>query len=138
MTAVLPLPHTANLHLPAAWELFHGASAFSNMHTGQLIKAVLDGQRPTISPQLHAWRELEMLVTLCWSGEPAERPSFDQVVQCLQLMLQLLADSGGSAVNPILSVVGNSGSLQETAEAAAGLSGEVLSAAGSAEGYMVC
>lgn len=38
--------------------------------------------------------EFALLMRSCWEPEPASRPSFDQVVTCLELMLDNLSSEG--------------------------------------------
>ena len=55
----------------------------------QVAKAVAyDGLRPHLAPHLPP--ELAALVKACWSGNPAERPTFATIVQQLQGILQAI------------------------------------------------
>eukprot|EP00775_Hariotina_reticulata_P008299 gene8299-8484_t len=68
------------------WELFTGTSAFKNLHYGAVVqRVVVGGQRPPI-PQI-APEEYCLLMTRCWDACSHARPTFKQIAECLQLML---------------------------------------------------
>lgn len=53
----------------------------------QMAKAVVAGERPTLSSQEMDDPETEVLRSLmmaCWNDEPAERPSFEEIVKELE------------------------------------------------------
>ncbi|WIA28307.1 hypothetical protein OEZ86_010858 [Tetradesmus obliquus] len=67
------------------WELFTGSSAFKG-HFGNVVQRVVAGERPPLPEE--APEEYSLLMTSCWCADPRQRPSFEQVVECLGLMLQ--------------------------------------------------
>eukprot|EP01113_Clastostelium_recurvatum_P037327 TRINITY_DN5441_c0_g1_i2.p1 TRINITY_DN5441_c0_g1~~TRINITY_DN5441_c0_g1_i2.p1 ORF type:complete len:1266 (-),score=243.35 TRINITY_DN5441_c0_g1_i2:47-3844(-) len=69
------------------WEVFHRSVPFPSLTPAQVILEVTKGGRPSIDPALtpHPYRTLMME---CWTHNPAERPSFQQIVQRLQLHQQ--------------------------------------------------
>jgi hypothetical protein len=83
------------------WELISGSVAFGNMHYGEVVERVgLQGERLPI-PE-HTPEEYALLMGSCWSENPAARPTFLQVSECLNLMVasvqQQLAAQGCSGV----------------------------------------
>ncbi|WIA08244.1 hypothetical protein OEZ85_007689 [Tetradesmus obliquus] len=67
------------------WELFTASSAFKG-HFGNVVQRVVAGERPPLPEE--APEEYNLLMTSCWCADPRQRPSFEQVVECLGLMLQ--------------------------------------------------
>ena len=70
------------------------------MHYGEVVERVgLRGERPPVpenTPEAYA-----LLMASCWQEQPAARPSFPQIIECLQIMLaslqqQLASGSGGA------------------------------------------
>eukprot|EP00878_Enallax_costatus_P005213 GHUV01005479.1.p1 GENE.GHUV01005479.1~~GHUV01005479.1.p1 ORF type:complete len:661 (+),score=159.36 GHUV01005479.1:2184-4166(+) len=68
------------------WELLTGRTAFSGLHYGAIIERVaLMGERPPVpsgTPE-----DYTLLMCSCWSADPDQRPTFDQVVRCMDIMI---------------------------------------------------
>ncbi|KAF8065521.1 STY13 [Scenedesmus sp. PABB004] len=83
------------------WELFSLQQAFKHLHMGQLLQTVVvDGLRPYVSSCIPD--DYALLMCRCWAKSPAQRPSAEQLLECLQLMLDdreaaLAADAGVAA-----------------------------------------
>eukprot|EP00877_Chromochloris_zofingiensis_P009686 jgi/Chrzof1/4971/Cz15g06230.t1 len=74
------------------WEVFTGEMAFQNFHYGEVIERVaLQGERPDV-PE-HAPEDFALIMTSCWHADPTLRPSFTQVVDCLDIMLAATPDN---------------------------------------------
>eukprot|EP00955_Chlamydomonas_euryale_P067022 359718-Chlamydomonas_euryale.AAC.6 len=58
------------------------AQPFAGMPAGDIRAAVLSGQRPEVP--LSAPRVLSEIVAACWADEPADRPSFEKVLDMLK------------------------------------------------------
>lgn len=74
-------------HLPAAddtTKVFTNAVPFSHLRDGQVIMQVVIEKRTPPRPQLDAWlgltNEIWELMQHCWSYEPEERPSMNDVM----------------------------------------------------------
>ena len=85
----------------AVWELITGSVAFGRMHYGEVVERVgLQGERPPFPEQTP--EEYSLLMSSCWGENPSARPSFEQVAECLNLMVasvqQQLAAEGCSGV----------------------------------------
>lgn len=68
------------------WELLTGRVAFSGLHYGAIIERVaLMGERPAVPPGTP--EDFSLLMCSCWSADPEQRPTFDQVMRCLDIMI---------------------------------------------------
>ena len=77
------------LRAVAVWELLTTRTAFKNEHYGSIIHQVVEGgRRPTIPTD--APEDYALLMEACWANNPAARPTFEQVLECLSIMLQSL------------------------------------------------
>uniref|UniRef100_A0A7R9VLW3 non-specific serine/threonine protein kinase n=1 Tax=Chlamydomonas euryale TaxID=1486919 RepID=A0A7R9VLW3_9CHLO len=63
-------------------EMMAKAQPFAGMPAGDIRAAVLSGQRPEVP--LSAPRVLSEIVAACWADEPADRPSFEKVLDMLK------------------------------------------------------
>ena len=78
------------------WELFTGSQAFAGRHVAEVIQTVaLEGKRPHIPPD--APEEYALLMRSCWAADAAERPSFESILTCINLMLQHCDGDAASA-----------------------------------------
>ncbi|KAF8066337.1 Map3k12 [Scenedesmus sp. PABB004] len=68
------------------WELLTGRAAYSGQHYGAIIEHVaLLGERPAVPAA--APEDFSLLMGSCWHADPAQRPTFEQVVRCLDIMI---------------------------------------------------
>jgi len=77
--------------------------------------------------------EFTLLMRSCWEPEPASRPTFDQVVTCLELMLDNLSTEGsrdgdGQNVSDMLPAAGRDGAAGRPEQVAPMPAGGVASA----------
>eukprot|EP00742_Colponemidia_sp_Colp-10_P010665 GILJ01011735.1.p1 GENE.GILJ01011735.1~~GILJ01011735.1.p1 ORF type:complete len:610 (+),score=61.32 GILJ01011735.1:256-1830(+) len=70
------------------WEIWTGLTPFENCDSKEISRKVLAGIRPDI-PE-HTPYALKLLLTRCWSADPADRPSAGQLLATLEDV----ADSG--------------------------------------------
>eukprot|EP00775_Hariotina_reticulata_P005704 gene5704-5944_t len=77
------------------WELYTNQQAHAGLHYGAVVeRVVLQGVRPVVPS--HMPSEYAVLMTSCWDANPSKRPTFSQVLTCLELMLDsLTSDSEG-------------------------------------------
>lgn len=64
------------------WELYTGGTAFSNIPGPHIGHAITTGKRPIFS--LATPPAYQLLAETCWSPDPEARPTFPQIIQCLQ------------------------------------------------------
>eukprot|EP00775_Hariotina_reticulata_P006955 gene6955-7171_t len=77
------------------WELYTNKPAYKGMHYGAVVERVVVQQdRPAIPD--HMPEEFALLMRACWDPDPAHRPSFNQIITCLELMLDNLSSEPGS------------------------------------------
>lgn len=70
--------HCYGCVLSAVWELLTSRTAFSGLHYGAIIERVaLMGERPSVPSG--APEDYALLMCSCWSADPEQRPTFDQV-----------------------------------------------------------
>ena len=78
---------------PPYRELFTGRAAFERTHYGEVFERVaVRGERPPVPdamPDPYA-----LLMTSCWAADPAERPDFAGVRECLRIMLREASGDG--------------------------------------------
>ncbi|PNH06403.1 putative serine/threonine-protein kinase [Tetrabaena socialis] len=68
------------------WELYVGSRPYTGLSAGEVVHRVLSGARPAFPRAAPpAWKEL---AGECWAQLPEQRPSFEQVVQALQALLE--------------------------------------------------
>jgi hypothetical protein len=78
------------------WEVLTGSQAFAGRHVAEVIQTVaLEGKRPPIPPD--SPEEYSLLMSSCWAADAAERPSFESILTCINLMLQ---HCDGEAASP--------------------------------------
>lgn len=66
------------------YEVITGKVAFQNFSTSfQLQKKVSDGYRPEFPFEMEINEDVKDLIQRCWSGEPSERPSFEEIADFL-------------------------------------------------------
>ncbi|KAG1661344.1 hypothetical protein FOA52_005906 [Chlamydomonas sp. UWO 241] len=71
------------------WELFTGLRPYGNTKQQQLVEeVVMRGLRPTFPP--HTPPNYKQLAQECWSGAPAQRPTFKDVLLLLNTMLDAM------------------------------------------------
>lgn len=70
------------------WELASRAFPFERMTPLQIITAVCDGVRPAVPDGCDS--SLEALMLACWQPTPAQRPSFEQIINMLNTTTQTL------------------------------------------------
>ncbi|KAG0617301.1 hypothetical protein M758_5G179700 [Ceratodon purpureus] len=63
------------------YEVITGHIPFQDLR-GECYNVVIEGRRPEL-PQ-HIDLELKELLTRCWKKNPSERPSFEEIVECLK------------------------------------------------------
>lgn len=95
------------------WELLTSRTAFKDMHYGTVIQRVVTGgQRPPVPPETP--EDYALLMEACWAKSPADRPTFDQILECLTIMIQSL--------DAVTTTTGNVQALSQAAAAAAAVS----------------
>ena len=69
------------------WQILTGEDPYPNLNSQELVKRILDSNlRPKL---LDAWPLfLKILLQSCWDKDPSKRPTFSNVVQSLQEILQ--------------------------------------------------
>lgn len=68
------------------WELLTARVAFKGLHYGAIIEHVaLLGERPPLPAE--APEDFCLLMSSCWHADAAQRPAFDQVMRCLDIMI---------------------------------------------------
>lgn len=74
------------------WEVFTNQSAHAGCHSGAVVeRVVLRGDRPPIPANMPP--QYALLMQRCWAENPTNRPTFEQVVACLELLLDNLTSS---------------------------------------------
>lgn len=71
------------------WEILTEQMPFDGLHQGQVFQLILiDDDRPYISEDVAAAHpEMVDLICRCWSTEPEDRPSADEVVAAIDEMV---------------------------------------------------
>ena len=102
------------------WELISGKMAFTDMHYGEVVERIaLHGERPPIpdnTPEAYS-----LLMSSCWVDAPSARPGFEQVVDCIQIMLASLQQQVAAASRAAAAAAGGEG--QEGGDMMDGTSG---------------
>ncbi|KAF6260605.1 hypothetical protein COO60DRAFT_1700220 [Scenedesmus sp. NREL 46B-D3] len=77
------------------WEVYTNAQAHQGLHSGAVVeRVVVRGERPAVPPDMPT--EYSLLMRSCWDADASKRPTFAQVIQCLELLLDnLTSDSDG-------------------------------------------
>lgn len=74
------------------YEVFTGQTAFAGCHSGAVVeRVVLRGERPPVPSNMPP--QYALLMQRCWDPDAAKRPTFEQVVACLELLLDNLTSS---------------------------------------------
>jgi hypothetical protein len=74
------------------YEVFTGLTAFAGCHSGAVVeRVVLRGERPPVPTNMPP--QYALLMQRCWDPDPSKRPTFEQVVACLELLLDNLTSS---------------------------------------------
>jgi len=82
------------------WEMYTGARPYGSMKQQQIVEeVVMRGLRPRFPPGTP--RGYAELAQACWSGAATSRPSFEEVLDILQTMLQAIDDKMVVPLPPI-------------------------------------
>lgn len=74
------------------WEVFTNQTAHAGCHSGAVVeRVVLRGERPPVTAGMPP--QYALLMQRCWDEDAATRPTFEQVVACLELLLDNLTSS---------------------------------------------
>lgn len=77
------------------WEVLTNQQAYHGVHYGAVVeRVVVQGERPPIPDNIPDG--FSILLQTCWDAVPEKRPTFDQIVTCLELMLDNLSDIDSS------------------------------------------
>jgi len=81
---------------PSAWPVTHCMKGCLLTLTIILLRLCLVSwqERPPVPHNMPD--EFALLMRACWDPDPALRPSFNQIIQCLELMLDTLSSEAGS------------------------------------------
>ncbi|WIA13591.1 hypothetical protein OEZ85_007157 [Tetradesmus obliquus] len=118
------------------WEVFTSRQAYQGLHYGAVVeRVVIQKQRPTIPDDMP--QEYSLLMSTCWDAEPTSRPSFQQIVRCLELMISTLTNETEAAAwaeedGEAGGEGSGSGALHHASSSAAAAAAAVGSAAGTA------
>lgn len=100
------------------WEVYTNDQAHGGLHYGAVVeRVVVRGERPPVPPDMP--KEYELLMQRCWHGDAARRPSFDQIVAAMEILLDNLTSdsegriSEGSEENRSIGSGSSSSKLQE-------------------------
>jgi serine/threonine protein kinase len=88
-----------------AYEIVAGQPFFSrNLRPEQIMKKVLSDWRPSFPEHVAMW--VRELISLCWSGDPARRPSFCEILATLESNdFKIVSGVGSMKVRRFLSSV---------------------------------
>lgn len=76
----------------AVWEVFTNQTAFRGCRSGAVVeRVVLRGERPPVPDEMPP--QYALLMQRCWDAHPDSRPTFEQVVTCIELLLDNLTSS---------------------------------------------
>lgn len=74
------------------WEVYMNKNAHAGTHSGAVVEAVVvRGERPPCDVSMPP--QYSLLMQRCWDSDPALRPSFEQIITCLELLLDNLTSS---------------------------------------------
>jgi hypothetical protein len=77
------------------WEVFTNQTAHAGCHSGAVVeRVVLRGERPPVPNGMPP--QYALLMQRCWDEDAAKRPTFEQVIACLELLLDNLMSSSDS------------------------------------------
>ncbi|KAH0791962.1 TKL family protein kinase [Histomonas meleagridis] len=86
------------------WEMLTEATPFDGMSAFQIMAAVCQkGQRPDIPESTP--KELTALIEACWSQDPAQRPTFDQIYQAFSTCSVSFANTDPSKVEVLANYI---------------------------------
>lgn len=72
--------------------MFTNQTAFAGCHSGAVVeRVVLRGERPPLPTGMPP--QYTLLMQRCWDEDPAKRPTFEQVIACIELLLDNLTSS---------------------------------------------
>lgn len=84
--------------LSAVWEVYTNKQAHAGMHYGAVVeRVVVRGERPTVPTDMPL--EYALLMKSCWDADPTKRPTFVQVLQCLELLLDNLTSDSDTRIS---------------------------------------
>jgi hypothetical protein len=74
------------------FEVFTNQTAYAGCHSGAIVeRVVIRGERPPVPRSMPP--QYALLMQRCWAANPDDRPSFEQVIACLDLLLDNLTSS---------------------------------------------
>jgi hypothetical protein len=74
------------------WEVFTNQTAHAGCHSGAVVeRVVLRGERPPVPNGMPP--QYALLMQRCWDEDAAKRPTFEQVIACMELLLDNLTSS---------------------------------------------
>eukprot|EP00878_Enallax_costatus_P001012 GHUV01001146.1.p1 GENE.GHUV01001146.1~~GHUV01001146.1.p1 ORF type:complete len:510 (+),score=107.78 GHUV01001146.1:223-1530(+) len=77
------------------WEVLANKQVYHGIHYGAVVeRVVVQGERPPIPDNVP--EGLSILMQICWDAVPENRPTFEQIVTCLEIMLYNLSDIDSS------------------------------------------
>lgn len=118
--------------LHTVWEVYTNKQAHAGLHYGAVVERVIvRGERPPVPSKMPP--EYAMLMTSCWDGDAAKRPTFTQILQCIELLLDNLTSdseriSEGSEDQSVSSSIVPADPVQDAAAASSAI--ELSAAAG--------
>jgi len=68
------------------WELLTREEPFKGMHPMQIMRAIDRGERPPLPADVNCPASYLELLHGCWDADPPSRPTFEQVLEQLQLV----------------------------------------------------
>ena len=74
------------------WELLARTEPYKDMKIYDIPRAVIDGHRPPI-PE-NANKDFVAIMKKCWSGNPEERPSFEELQHQFVNMISRIDNNG--------------------------------------------
>jgi len=75
------------------WELLTRSEPYEDMEQYAIIMQVVEGRRPKLTPETEA-SPIVPLMKDCWAAKPADRPTFDVIVERLCALETRLAEQG--------------------------------------------
>lgn len=64
------------------WEILTRERPFGDMNKFLIASNVIEGHRPTIPPHMRMLESVE-LMSRCWASNPMDRPTFDDILECV-------------------------------------------------------
>ncbi|KAK8465917.1 hypothetical protein PHAVU_009G209700 [Phaseolus vulgaris] len=75
------------------WELLTGEEPYADLHYGAIIGGIVNNTlRPPVPESCD--QEWRLLMEMCWSSEPSERPSFTEIANGLRSMATKISPKG--------------------------------------------